>query len=80
VDFRENLFYEVLNKGKNKEKERNQGNGSPWPPVLSRWLAWVLLYLFIEVVMNSLMEGAFTSVYIAGLVAHTVSPSDVIPY
>jgi hypothetical protein len=63
-----------------KERERSQGNGSPWPPVLSRWLAWVLLYLFIEVVMNSLMEGAFTSVYIAGLVAHTVSPSDVIPY
>jgi hypothetical protein len=31
VDFRENLFYEVLNKGKNKEKERNQGMVAPGP-------------------------------------------------
>jgi hypothetical protein len=52
------------------ERERSQGNGSPWPSVLSRWLAWVLLYLFIEVVMNSLMEGAFTSVYTPGLSPH----------
>jgi hypothetical protein len=62
------------------ERERSQGNGSPWPSVLSRWLAWVLLYLFIEVVMNSLMEGAFTSVYILGGTPHSFGPKDVIPY
>jgi hypothetical protein len=62
-----------------KERERSQGNGSPWPPVLSRWLAWVLLYLFIEVVMNSLMEGAFTSVYVPGSTPHPL-PKAVIPY
>ncbi len=62
-----------------REPERSQANGSPWPPVLSRWLAWVLLYLFIEVLMNSLMEGAFTSVYVPGLTPHPL-PKAVIPY
>ena len=62
-----------------RERQRSQGNGSPWPPVLSRWLARVLLYLFIEVVMNSLMEGAFTSVYVPGSPPHPL-PKTVIPY
>jgi len=30
----------------------------------------MLLYFFIEVVMNSLMEGAFTSVYVPGSTPH----------
>jgi hypothetical protein len=64
---------------KDAKNERGAtGNGSPGPPVLSRWLAWVLLYFFIEVVMNSLIEGAFTSVYFPGSTPHPL-PKAVIP-
>jgi hypothetical protein len=78
---RETEFSEVTLPGCKENERGARGYRSPGSSlVLSRWLARVLLYLFIEVVMNSLMEGAFTSVNTVGSVSPHPHPKAVIPY